>query len=139
MAEYVNIRVRKGTYEQLKELAGGAPLVRFLDDACRHWSTNKVDEAERLLDEFDTQYEKQNEPTVEMIDTSDWVAGVAPECCCDFYYNYFYNHKSEPCEHWKRVKWTDRNGRTKINWYNDLINKFEFADDWGVAMKEYID
>ena len=40
MAEYVNIRIRKDTYERLKELSAGVPLVRFLDDACRHWSNN---------------------------------------------------------------------------------------------------
>ena len=137
MAEYVNIRVRKDTYERLKELSAGVPLVRFLDDACRHWS-NK-DEGDALLEQLDAQYEKQDEPTVETIDTSEWIAGVAPECCCDFYYNYNYNHKSEPCEHWKRVKWTDRNGNSKVNWYNDLINKFDFADDWKIAMKEYTD
>lgn len=136
MAEYVNIRVRKDTYERLKELSAGVPLVRFLDDACRHWSNR--DEGEALLEQLDAQYERQNDPTVEAIDTSEWVAGVAPECCCDFYYNYFYNHKSEPCEHWKRVRWTDRNGNSKVNWYNDLINKFDFADDWKIAMKEYL-
>lgn len=140
MAEYVNIRIRKDTYERLKELSAGVPLVRFLDDACRHWSQNdSKDEADALLEQLDAQYEKQNEPTVEAIDTSEWVAGVAPECCCDFYYNYNYNHRSEPCEHWKRVRWTDRNGNSKVNWYNDLINKFDFADDWKIAMKEYID
>ena len=139
MAEYVNIRVRKDTYERLKELSAGVPLVRFLDDACRHWSQGNKDEADALLEQLDAQYEKQDEPTVEAIDTSEWVAGVAPECCCDFYYNYNFNHKSEPCEHWKRVRWTDRNGNSKVNWYNDLINKFEFADDWKAAMKEYTD
>lgn len=96
-----------------------------------------VDEADALLEQLDAQYE--DGPTVETIDTSEWVAGVAPECCCDFYYNYNYNHRSEPCEHWKRVKWTDRNGKSKVNWYNDLINKFDFADDWKIAMQEYID
>lgn len=136
MAEYVNIRVRKDTYERLKELSAGVPLVRFLDDACRHWSQDSKDEADALLEQLDAQYEKQDD--VEVIDTTEWVAGVAPECCCDFYYNYNYNHKSEPCEHWKRVRWTDRNGNSKVNWYNDLINKFEFADDWKIAMKEYI-
>lgn len=139
MAEYVNIRVRKDTYERLKELSAGAPLVRFLDDVCTHWSPDKENknEADALLEQLDAQYEKDDE--VEFIDTSEWVAGVAPECCCNFYYNYFYNHRSEPCEHWKRVKWTDRNGRSKVNWYNDLINKFDFADDWKIAMKEYTD
>lgn len=139
MAEYVNIRVRKDTYERLKELSAGVPLVRFLDDASRHWesySRNDKDEADALIEQLDAQYEKQDD--VEVIDTTEWVAGVAPECCCDFYYNYFYNHKSEPCEHWKRVRWTDKNGNSKVNWYNDLINKFEFADDWKIAMKEYL-
>ena len=142
MAEYVNIRVRKDTYERLKELSAGVPLVRFLDDASRYWerySRNNKDEADVILEQLDAQYEKQDEPAVETIDTTEWVAGVAPECCCDFYYNYNYNHKSEPCEHWKRVRWTDKNGNSKVNWYNDLINKFEFADDWKIAMKEYID
>ena len=101
--------------------------------------TPTTDEADKLLEQLDNKYDKQNEVEVEAIDTSEWVQGVAPECCCDFYYNYYVNHKSEPCEHWKRVRWTDRNGNTKINWYNNLVNKFDFADDWKVAMQEYVD
>ena len=129
------IKVTDELYERLKARANGQPipqLLRALLDG------DLKDEGDALLEQLDAQYEKQNEPTVEAIDTSEWIAGVAPECCCDFYYNYFYNHKSEPCEHWKRVKWTDRNGNSKVNWYNDLINKFEFADDWKIAMKEYL-
>lgn len=137
MADYVNIRVRKDTYERLKGKAAGMPLVKYLDDlSCGHFGTDNTDD---MLEQLDKQYDKQNEVAVEAIDTSEWVQGVAPECCCDFYYNYYVNHKSEPCEHWKRVRWTDRNGKTKINWYNDLVNKFDFADDWKVAMQEYVD
>lgn len=128
------IKVTDELYERLKARANGQPipqLLRALLDG-----EGFKDEGDALLEQLDAQYEKQDD--VEVIDTTEWVAGVAPECCCDFYYNYFYNHKSEPCEHWKRVKWTDRNGNSKVNWYNDLINKFEFADDWKIAMKEYI-
>lgn len=131
------IKVTDELYERLKARANGQPipqLIRALLDG-----EGFKDEGDALLEQLDAQYEKQNEPTVETIDTSEWVAGVAPECCCDFYYNYNYNHKSGPCEHWKRVRWTDRNGNSKVNWYNDLINKFDFADDWKIAMKEYID
>ena len=128
------IKVTDELYERLKARANGQPIPQLL----RALLDGGKDEGDALLKQLDSQYEKQNEPTVEAIDTSEWVAGVAPECCCDFYYNYFYNHKSEPCEHWKRVRWTDRNGNSKVNWYNDLINKFEFADDWKIAMKEYI-
>lgn len=131
------LRIKPETHNKLKKRAAqeGLSMGETID---RLLGAEKQDEADALLDKLDAQYEKQDE-AVEMIDTSDWVAGVAPECCCDFYYNYFYNHKSEPCEHWKRVRWTDGNGRTKINWYNDLIDKFEFADDWWIAMKEYVD
>lgn len=126
------IKVTDELYERLKARANGQPipqLLRALLDG-----EDFKDEGDALLEQLD----KQNETEVETIDTSEWVAGVAPECCCDFYYNYNFNHKSEPCEHWKRVRWTDRNGNSKVNWYNDLINKFEFADDWKAAMKEYI-
>lgn len=128
------IKVTDELYERLKARANGQPipqLLRALLDG-----EDFKDEGDALLEQLDAQYEKQDD--VEVIDTTEWVAGVAPECCCDFYYNYNYNHKSEPCEHWKRVRWTDRNGNSKVNWYNDLINKFEFADDWKIAMKEYI-
>lgn len=126
------IKVTDELYERLKARANGQPIPQLL----RALLDGGKDEGDALLEQLDAQYEKQDD--VEVIDTSEWVAGVAPECCCDFYYNYFYNHKSEPCEHWKRVRWTDRNGNSKVNWYNDLINKFEFADDWKIAMKEYI-
>lgn len=143
MDQYVKVNIKESVRTKLKEQAAskGKTLADYIEWLAGEDVDTKdlADEADQLLEQLNDKYEKQNEPTIEAIDTSDWVAGVAPECCCDFYYNYFYNHKSEPCEHWKRVKWTDRNGRTKINWYNNLINKFEFADDWGIAMKEYID
>lgn len=127
------IKVTDELYERLKARANGQPIPQllraFLDD-------EGLKDVDTILEPLDAQYEKQDD--VEVIDTSGWVAGVAPECCCDFYYNYFYNHKSEPCEHWKRVRWTDKNGNSKVNWYNDLIKKFEFADDWKIAMKEYL-
>lgn len=133
---YIAIRIDESAAEMLNRYAAEKGLTK--SQAIISALKNNKDEADQLLELLDAQYDKQNEPAVEAIDTTEWVAGVAPECCCDFYYNYFYNHKSEPCEHWKRVRWTDRNGNSKVNWYNDLINKFEFADDWKIAMKEYI-
>lgn len=140
--QYVKVNIKESTRTKLKEQARtkGMTLADYIEWLGANVSAAPIaDEADALLEQLDAQYEKQNEPTVEAIDTSEWVAGVAPECCCDFYYNYNYNHRSEPCEHWKRVRWTDRNGNSKVNWYNDLINKFDFADDWKIAMKEYID
>lgn len=136
MAEYVNIRIRKDTYERLKELSAGVPLVRFLDDACRHWSKNdsSKDEADALLEQLD---KKSEEIPMEEINDEEWVMGVAPECCCDFVAHEF--NPQYKCEHWHKVKWTDRNGQQKINWHNKLINKFDFANEWKLAMQEYFD
>ena len=129
---YLAIRIDEGAAEALNKYAAEKGLTK----SQAILSALKGDEADRLLEELD---KKSEEIPMEEVGKGEWIAGVAPECCCDFFYNYNYNHRSEPCEHWKRVKWVDRNGNTKVNWYNNLINKFDFADDWQVAMQEYTD
>lgn len=128
--KYVSIRIEEGAAEALNKKVAETGLTKsqVIIQGCAEVKS----EGEKLLDQLDSQY---NEIPMEEIDTTDWVRGIAPECCCDFvYYRFDPKHK---CEHWKRVKWVDRNGKPRVNWYNSLINKFDFADDWGMAMEEY--
>ena len=94
----------------------------------------QTDEADKLLEQLD---KKSEEIPMEEINDEEWVMGVAPECCCDFVAHEF--NPQYKCEHWHKVKWTDRNGQQKINWHNKLINKFDFANEWKLAMQEYFD
>lgn len=125
---YVSIRIDSGAAERLNQFAAergmtkSQAIVAALDQQA----------ADALLNEMDA---KTNIP-MEEIDVSDWVAGVAPECCCEFVSEGF--RPKYKCEHWKKVRWQDKNGRTRINWYNDLVEKFDFADDWKIAMQEYM-
>lgn len=120
MAEYVNIRVRKGTYERLKELAGGAPLVRFLDDACKHWSTNKVDEGERLLEELDN----KNEHPEDYISDDDrailkgLAPGELPACCQEIFDDP--EHPVPTCKHWRQA-YENYYGQRMWGYVNDLV------------------
>lgn len=128
--KYVSIRIEEGAAEALnnKVAETGMTKSQVIIEGCK----GLKDEGERLLEQLDKQ---SDEIQMEEIDTSDWVRGIAPECCCDFVY-YRFDPKYK-CEHWRKVKWVDRNGKPHINWHNSLINKFDFADDWGVAMEEY--
>lgn len=112
MAEYVNIRIRKDTYERLKELSAGVPLVRFLDDACRHWSDNSKD-ADALLEELDNKYEN---PTVDPL-LADLAPGELPECCQGIY-----DDPERPvptCEHWEKA-WVNHYGNKVVHYKNKL-------------------
>ena len=113
MAEYVNIRIRKDTYERLKELSAGVPLVRFLDDACRHWSKDNKDEADALLEELDNKYEN---PTVDPL-LADLAPGELPECCQGIY-----DDPERPvptCEHWEKA-WVNHYGNKVVHYKNKL-------------------
>lgn len=115
MAEYVNIRIRKDTYERLKELSAGVPLVRFLDDACRHWSDNSKDkdEADALLEELDDKYEN---PTVDPL-LEGLAPGELPECCQGIY-----DDPERPvptCEHWEKA-WVNHYGNKVVHYKNKL-------------------
>lgn len=109
MAEYVNIRVRKDTYERLKELSAGVPLVRFLDDACRHWSQNGKDEADTLLEQLDKQAEEEAAAANALFASLD--NDELPECCQGIYSG----RKDDRCEHW-----IIKNNR----WYNQGTNRY---------------
>ena len=112
MAEYVNIRIRKDTYERLKELSAGVPLVRFLDDACRHWSKDNKD-ADALLEELDNKYENPSvDPLLEGL-----APGELPECCQGIY-----DDPERPvptCEHWEKA-WVNHYGNKVVHYKNKL-------------------
>lgn len=113
MAEYVNIRIRKDTYERLKELSAGVPLVRFLDDACRHWSKDNKDEADQLLEELDNKYEN---PSVDPL-LAGLAPGELPECCQGIY-----DDPERPvptCEHWEKA-WVNHYGNKVVHYKNKL-------------------
>lgn len=133
MAEYVNIRIRKDTYERLKELSAGVPLVRFLDDACRHWSQGNKDEADALLDQLDNKSEEFVPGVV--VDMSDWVDGEAPACCIDTIANSF--KPGHICQDWVRLEYTDKNGLRRQNWFNKRTGEYEFSERWKKIKSEY--
>lgn len=112
MAEYVNIRIRKDTYERLKELSAGVPLVRFLDDACRHWS-NK-DEGDALLEQLD----KQSEETYVDPLIRDLEPDELPECCKSIYGG----SVKDRCEHWV--------DKRPAGFYNTLTHKWASDPDY---------
>lgn len=113
MAEYVNIRIRKDTYERLKELSAGVPLVRFLDDACRHWSQDNKDEADQLLDQLDNKYEH---PPIDPL-LVGLAPGELPECCQSIY-----DDPERPvptCPHWEQA-WVNHYGNKVVHYRNKL-------------------
>jgi len=114
MAEYVNIRIRKDTYERLKELSAGVPLVRFLDDACRHWSKDSSkDEADALLEELDNKYEHPPiDPLLEGL-----APGELPECCQGIYDDP--ERPAPTCEHWEQA-WVNHYGNKVVHYKNKL-------------------
>ena len=125
MAEYVNIRIRKDTYERLKELSAGAPLVRFLDDACRHWS-NK-DEADTLLDELDNKYEHPevclSAEDQELFDSLE--PGELPECCQEYYTN------GTKCRHWHK-EYVKYFGKPVLGYRNTLTggSNYDYVNEY---------
>ena len=120
MAEYVNIRVRKDTYERLKELSAGVPLVRFLDDASRHWesysrnSRNSKDEADVTLEQLDKQAEETYvDPLIRDLEPDE-----LPECCQSIYGGSI----KERCEHWV--------DKRPAGFYNTLTHKWASDPDY---------
>lgn len=112
MAEYVNIRIRKDTYERLKELSAGVPLVQYLDEMCRR-RDNKQDEADKLLEELDAKSDNYVNPLLEGLDPDE-----LPECCQDF----LKSQGSKNCGHWE-----DRRPR---GYYNTLTHKYASDPDY---------
>lgn len=111
MAEYVNIRIRKDTYERLKELSAGVPLVRFLDDACRHWSNNSKDEGDALLEQLDKKSEEYHiDPLLEGLGPDE-----LPECCQAFLKSEGY----ENCGHWEDRRPTGYLNKLTHKWSSD--------------------
>lgn len=108
---YVNIRVRKETYEKLKELAAGKPLVQFIDSLLE----NKPDEADALLDKLDYQNEHP-ESTLSPEDQELFERlepGELPECCQEYYTN------GKKCRHWHK-EYVNYYGKRVIGYRNTL-------------------
>jgi len=112
MAEYVNIRIRKDTYERLKELSAGVPLVQYLDEVCRRQPNNK-DEADTILEQLDNKYEHPPiDPLLEGL-----APGELPECCQGIY-----NDPEKPvptCPHWEKA-WVNHYGNKVVHYRNKL-------------------
>lgn len=125
---YVNIRVRKETYEKLKELAAGKPLVQFIDSLLE----NKPDEADALLDKLDYQNEHP-ESTLSPEDRKlleGLAPGELPECCQRIYDDPEHIDMSLAC-HWEKAYvnhygnrvWHLRNTLTGGSYF-DYFNKY---------------
>ena len=108
---YVNIRVRKETYEKLKEMAAGKPLVQFIDSLLE----GKTDEADALLDKLDYQNEHP-ESTLSPEDQELFERlepGELPECCQEYYTN------GKKCRHWHK-EYVNYYGKRVIGYRNTL-------------------
>lgn len=125
---YVNIRVRKETYEKLKELAAGKPLVQFIDSLLEE----KPDEADALLDKLDYQNEHP-ESTLSDEDRKlleGLAPGELPECCQRIYDDPENIDMSLAC-HWEKAYvnhygnrvWHLRNTLTGGSYF-DYFNKY---------------
>lgn len=118
MAEYVNIRIHKDTYERLKELSAGIPLVQYLDEMCRH-RDNKQDEADKLLEQLDNKYE--NPPLDPLI--ADLAPGELPPCCQEIYDDP--EHPVPTCPHWEKA-WVNYYGKKVVHYRNVLTGASYF-------------
>lgn len=125
---YVNIRVRKETYEKLKEMAAGKPLVQFIDSLLEE----KPDEADALLDKLDYQNEHP-ESTLSPEDRKlleGLAPGELPECCQRIYDDPEHIDMSLAC-HWEKAYvnhygnrvWHLRNKLTGGSYF-DYFNKY---------------
>lgn len=108
---YVNIRIRKETYEKLKELAAGKPMVQFIDSLLE----GKPDEADALIDKLDYQNEHP-ESTLSPEDQELFERlepGELPECCQEYYTN------GKKCRHWHK-EYVNYYGKRVIGYRNTL-------------------
>lgn len=112
---YVNIRIRKETYEKLKELAAGRPLVQFIDSLLGDKPVDTPDEGERLLEELDN----KNEHPEDYLSDEDrelferLEPGELPECCQEYYTN------GTKCRHWNK-EYVNYYGKRVIGYRNTL-------------------
>lgn len=125
---YVNIRVRKETYEKLKELAAGKPLVQFIDSLLE----DKPDEADALLDKLD--YRNEHPESTLSDEDRKLLEGLAPgelpECCQRIYDDPENIDMSLAC-HWEKAYvnhygnrvWHLRNTLTGGSYF-DYFNKY---------------
>ena len=96
---YVNIRVRKETYEKLKEMAAGKPLVQFIDSLLEE----KPDDADALIDKLDYQNEHP-ESTLSPEDRAileNLAPGELPPCCQEIFDDP--EHPVPTCKHWRQA------------------------------------
>lgn len=112
---YVNIRIRKETYEKLKELAAGRPLVQFIDSLLEDKPVDTPDEGERLLEELDN----KNEHPEDYLSPEDrelferLEPGELPECCQEYFTN------GTKCRHWNK-EYVNYYGKRVIGYRNTL-------------------
>lgn len=117
---YVNIRIRKETYEKLKELAAGKPLVQFIDSLLENKPVETVDEGERLLDELDN----KNEHPEDYISEEDKAIlrglgpGELPVCCQTIFDDP--EHPVPTCKHWRQA-YENYYGQRMWGYVNDLV------------------
>lgn len=104
---YVNIRVRKETYEKLKELAAGKPLVQFIDSLLE----NKPDEADVLVEQLDKENTWKVDPLLKGLGPDE-----LPECCIEFI------RGRDMCEHWE--------DRRPVGYWNKLTHKWANDPDY---------
>ena len=109
MADYVNIRVRKDTYERLKEKAAGMPLVRYIDDLARDRGT--AEEADTILEQLDKQSEEfRVDPLLEGLAPDE-----LPECCQKF----LSSQGHDNCGHWEDRRPTGYMNKLTHKWASD--------------------
>lgn len=145
MADYVNVRIRKDTYEQLKLLAAGAPMTQFFEVmASRPFtSQDKVDafhqkqiekrEAELAGEKLQDDNWRDD---FEEVDLSNWVLKICPECCVDFVLT---QNPKDACEHWVQGYRKQKDGTKALDWKNTATNRFVWEKYYDPIRQEYSD
>lgn len=117
---YVNIRIRKETYEKLRELAAGKPLVQFIDSLLEDKPVKTPDEGERLLEELD----RKNEHPEDSLSEEDrailkgLAPGELPPCCQEIFDDP--EHPVPTCKHWRQA-YENYYGQRMWGYVNDLV------------------
>lgn len=106
MAEYVNVRIKKETYEKLKAQAGATPMTQFFDSIANQ-------NADALLEQLDKQHDEWHvDPLIKDLGPDE-----LPECC-----QTIYDDPTSHCEHWE--------DRRPVGYWNKLTHKWANDPDY---------
>lgn len=147
MAEYVNVRIRKDTYEQLKSLAAGAPMTQFFEMMAlkQFTSQDRVDALHRRQIEKREAANSANSAAddaddwrddFEEVDLSDWVLKICPKCCVDFALT---RNPKDACEHWVQGYRRQKDGTKVLDWKNTATNRYVWEKYYDPVREEYAD